>query len=86
MLAPGIAIAVGAKEDLRLDLAEALEHAIARSKTRGITHTNFATQAESSGFQMQIAEAAMKIDTAFLHARRAHAVAPDAAVHEIARD
>ena len=32
---------------------------------------NFATQAESSGFQMQIAEAAMKIDTAFLHARRA---------------
>ena len=49
----------------------ALEHAIGRSKTRGITHTNFATQAESAGFQMQIAEAAMKIDTAFLHARRA---------------
>lgn len=49
----------------------ALEHAIGRAKTRGITHTNFATQAESSGFQMQIAEAAMKIDTAFLHARRA---------------
>jgi alkylation response protein AidB-like acyl-CoA dehydrogenase len=49
----------------------ALEHAIARSRTRGITHTNFATQAESAGFQMQIAEAAMKIDTAFLHARRA---------------
>jgi alkylation response protein AidB-like acyl-CoA dehydrogenase len=49
----------------------ALEHAIGRSKTRTITHTNFATQAESSGFQMQIAEAAMKIDTAFLHTRRA---------------
>jgi alkylation response protein AidB-like acyl-CoA dehydrogenase len=49
----------------------ALEHAIGRSKTRGITHTNFPTQAESSGFQMQIAEAAMKIDTAFMHARRA---------------
>src|SRR4029450_5790338 len=49
----------------------ALEHAIARSKTRGLTHTNFARQADSSGFQMQIAEAAMKIDTAFLHARRA---------------
>ena len=49
----------------------ALEHAIAKSKTRGITHTNFAKQADSAGFQMQIAEAAMKIDTAFLHARRA---------------
>jgi alkylation response protein AidB-like acyl-CoA dehydrogenase len=49
----------------------ALEHAIGRSKTRTITHTNFGTQAESSGFQMQIAEAAMKIDSAFLHVRRA---------------
>jgi 3-hydroxy-9,10-secoandrosta-1,3,5(10)-triene-9,17-dione monooxygenase len=49
----------------------ALEHAIGRSKTRGITHTTFPTQAESAGFQIQIAEAAMKIDTAFLHARRA---------------
>jgi 3-hydroxy-9,10-secoandrosta-1,3,5(10)-triene-9,17-dione monooxygenase len=49
----------------------ALDHAIGRSKTRGITHTNFATQAESAGFQMQIAEAAMKIDTAALHAARA---------------
>jgi alkylation response protein AidB-like acyl-CoA dehydrogenase len=49
----------------------ALEHAIARAKTRGITHTNFATQAESSGFQMQIGEAAMKIDTATLHVQRA---------------
>jgi alkylation response protein AidB-like acyl-CoA dehydrogenase len=49
----------------------ALEYAIARSTTRGITHTNFARQADSAGFQMQIAEAAMKIDTAFLHARRA---------------
>jgi 3-hydroxy-9,10-secoandrosta-1,3,5(10)-triene-9,17-dione monooxygenase len=49
----------------------ALEHAMARSKTRGITHTTFAKQADSAGFQMQIAEAAMKIDTAFLHARRA---------------
>src|SRR5688572_22491662 len=49
----------------------ALEHAIARSTARGITHTNFTRQADSAGFQMQIAEAAMKIDTAFLHARRA---------------
>jgi len=49
----------------------ALEHTIAGSKTRGITHTTFAKQADSAGFQMQVAEAAMKIDTAFLHARRA---------------
>jgi len=49
----------------------ALDHAMAKSKTRGITHTNFPTQAESAGFQMQIAEAAMKIDTAALHVGRA---------------
>ena len=49
----------------------ALDHALAKAPTRGITHTNFATQAASSGFQMQIAEAAMKIDTATLHAQRA---------------
>src|SRR5262245_9668850 len=49
----------------------ALDHAVAKAPTRGITHTNFATQAESSGFQMQIAEAAMKIDTATMHVQRA---------------
>ena len=42
-----------------------------RSKTRGITHTTFPTQAESAGFQMLVAEAAMKIDTAALHVGRA---------------
>jgi alkylation response protein AidB-like acyl-CoA dehydrogenase len=49
----------------------ALEHAIAKARSRGITHTNFPLQAESAGFQMQVAEAAMKIDTATLHAQRA---------------
>ena len=49
----------------------ALDHAIARSKTRGITHTTIGKQAESAGFQMLIAEAAMKIDTAALHVSRA---------------
>src|SRR5262245_10964411 len=49
----------------------ALEHAMTKSKTRGITHTTFAAQAESVGFQMQVAEAAMKIDTAALHVGRA---------------
>jgi alkylation response protein AidB-like acyl-CoA dehydrogenase len=49
----------------------ALDHVVAKAPTRGVTHTNFAKQAESAGFQMQVAEAAMKIDTAHLHAFRA---------------
>ena len=49
----------------------ALEYVMSKSKTRGITHTTFQRQAESSGFQMLVAEAAMKIDTAYLHALRA---------------
>ena len=49
----------------------ALEYVVAKSKTRGITHTTFQKQADSSGFQMLVAEAAMKIDTAYLHALRA---------------
>jgi alkylation response protein AidB-like acyl-CoA dehydrogenase len=49
----------------------ALDLAIAKAGTRGITHTTFARQADSAGFQMLIAEAAMKIDTAHLHAFRA---------------
>src|SRR5262245_11785646 len=48
----------------------ALDHVVGKSRTRGITHTNFPTQAESAGFQMQVADAAMKIDTAILHAQR----------------
>jgi 3-hydroxy-9,10-secoandrosta-1,3,5(10)-triene-9,17-dione monooxygenase len=49
----------------------ALDHAVGKAPTRGITHTNFAKQADSSGFQMQIGEAAMKIDSAMLHVQRA---------------
>lgn len=49
----------------------ALDHVIAKSGTRGITHTTFGTQRESAGFQMLVAEAAMKIDSARLHALRA---------------
>jgi alkylation response protein AidB-like acyl-CoA dehydrogenase len=49
----------------------ALEYVLAKARSRGITHTNFSRQAESAGFQMLVAEAAMKIDTAFLHALRA---------------
>ena len=49
----------------------ALEYVIAKGKTRGITHTTFQRQSESSGFQMLVAEASMMIDTASLHAYRA---------------
>jgi alkylation response protein AidB-like acyl-CoA dehydrogenase len=49
----------------------ALEHVIAKAPTRGVTHTDFTTQTQSTGFQIQVAEAAMKIETANLHAFRA---------------
>jgi 3-hydroxy-9,10-secoandrosta-1,3,5(10)-triene-9,17-dione monooxygenase len=49
----------------------ALDHVVAKAGSRGITHTTFTTQRESAGFQMQVAEASMKIDTAVLHATRA---------------
>jgi alkylation response protein AidB-like acyl-CoA dehydrogenase len=49
----------------------ALDHVVSKAGTRGITHTTFPTQSQSAGFQMLVAEAAMKIDTAHLHAYRA---------------
>jgi alkylation response protein AidB-like acyl-CoA dehydrogenase len=49
----------------------ALDHVTAKASTRGITHTNYGKQNESAGFQILFAEAAMKIDTAHLHAFRA---------------
>ena len=49
----------------------ALDHVLAHAAKRGITHTTFPTQRDSAGFQMQVAEAAMKLDTAFMHVRRA---------------
>jgi alkylation response protein AidB-like acyl-CoA dehydrogenase len=49
----------------------ALDFVAANASARGVTHTNFARQAESTGFQIQLAEAAMKIETAYLHAFRA---------------
>ncbi len=49
----------------------ALDHTIAWAAKRGVTHTNYAKQQDSVGFQMLVAEAAMKIDTAHLHAFRA---------------
>jgi len=49
----------------------ALEFVIANSAKRGVTHTIFGKQTESTGFQIQVAEAAMKIESAYLHALRA---------------
>jgi alkylation response protein AidB-like acyl-CoA dehydrogenase len=49
----------------------ALDYVTANASARGVTHTNYAKQADSTGFQIQVAEAAMKIETAYLHAFRA---------------
>lgn len=49
----------------------ALDFAVAKASTRGVTHTNYGKQIDSTGFQMLLAEAAMKIETAHLHAFRA---------------
>jgi 3-hydroxy-9,10-secoandrosta-1,3,5(10)-triene-9,17-dione monooxygenase len=49
----------------------ALDHVISNASRRGVTHTHFEKQADSTGFQIQVAEAAMKIETAYLHAFRA---------------
>ena len=49
----------------------AIDYVLEKAHVRGITHTTFAKQADSAGFQMLVADAAMKIDTAHLHAYRA---------------
>jgi alkylation response protein AidB-like acyl-CoA dehydrogenase len=55
----------------QLGLAQAaLDHVVAKAPARGITHTNFGRQVESAGFQILVAEAAMKIESARLHAFR----------------
>ncbi len=57
----------------------ALDYVISRAGKKPISYTFFATQAESAGFQLQIAEAARLIDTARLHALRAADDIDDAA-------
>jgi alkylation response protein AidB-like acyl-CoA dehydrogenase len=49
----------------------ALDHVRDAAGTKGIVGTVFTRQADSEGFQMQFADAALRIDTAHLHARRA---------------
>lgn len=51
----------------------ALNYVIAKAPQRSIAYTSFEKQTSSVMFQAQIAEAAMKIDTAHLHAYRAAA-------------
>ncbi|GGU41131.1 acyl-CoA dehydrogenase family protein [Streptomyces violascens] len=51
----------------------ALKLVTEKAATKPISYTYYETQAESVGVQLQVAEAAMKIDTAHLHAHRAAA-------------
>ncbi|SEB05419.1 acyl-CoA dehydrogenase family protein [Variovorax sp. YR216] len=48
----------------------ALEHVRSHADKRAITYTVYAKQSDSVAFQMQLAEAAMKVETAHLHAYR----------------
>lgn len=49
----------------------ALRHVIEKASQRNIAYTNFQKQSDSTAFQMQVARAAMLIDSAHLHAMRA---------------
>lgn len=57
----------------------ALRFVIEKAPQRAIAYTSFQKQTDSVVFQMQIAEAALKIDTAHLHAYRAAADIDNAA-------
>ena len=50
-----------------------------KSEVKGVAHTVFARQSESTAFQLQFAEASLRVDTAHLHASRATADVDDAA-------
>ena len=49
----------------------ALAHVIEKASQRSIAYTSFKKQSDSVAFQMQVSKAALKIDTAHLHAFRA---------------
>jgi alkylation response protein AidB-like acyl-CoA dehydrogenase len=68
----------------------ALQMVTQKAATKPVSYTFFQTQSESVAFQLQIAEAAMLIDTAHLHAYRAaddidHAAAAGETLDELAR-
>jgi 3-hydroxy-9,10-secoandrosta-1,3,5(10)-triene-9,17-dione monooxygenase len=63
-----------------LGLARAALHdVVEKAPRRAITYTSYERQTDSVAFQMAIAEAAAKVDTAHLHAYRAAADIDDAA-------
>lgn len=49
----------------------ALAYVISTADKRAVTYTTYARQCDSTSFQIQVAEAAMKIETAHLHVLRA---------------
>jgi len=56
----------------QLGMAQAaLDYVVEKAPERPVTHTNYTKQRESTGFQILLADAAMKIETARLHAYRA---------------
>jgi len=56
----------------QLGMAQAaLDFVVEHAAKRGVTHTNYTRQVDSTGFQILLADAAMKIETARLHAFRA---------------
>jgi alkylation response protein AidB-like acyl-CoA dehydrogenase len=57
----------------------ALSYVLEKAPQRGIPYTAYHKQSDSIAFQLQLAEAALKIDTAHLHAFRAAADIDDAA-------
>jgi len=58
----------------------ALKYVIAKAPQRAVAYTSFERQTDSAVFQTQIAEAALKIDTAHLRAFRAAAEVDEAAI------
>lgn len=58
----------------------ALKYVIEKAPQRAIAYTSFSKQTDSVSFQIQIAKAAMKVDTAHLHAYRAAADIDEAAL------
>jgi alkylation response protein AidB-like acyl-CoA dehydrogenase len=60
----------------------ALKYVIDKAPQRAIAYTSFERQADSTVFQIQIAEAALKIDTAHLRAFRAAAEVDGAAARD----
>ena len=64
----------------------ALEYVREKAQTKAIAYTSYAAQSDSVAFQLQLAEAAMLVDSAHLHSYRAAADIDDAAVRDTRLD